>query len=468
MNCLNLALKAWRDSEQLRIRRHRYKDYTYGRQWGDTVVDSDGITVTEEELAAQSGYRPLTNNLIRQLVKCVVGNFRASLSDDDLSGVDNETIERNELQELDCRMLEEFLISGCAIQRVVTERRMAGSGVWVDNVSPDSFFINKFTDPRGHDIELVGMLHSMSLREVLMRFAPNGGDRAAKLTSSYTSQINNANSAVPIGDAVARRFFEASDGRCRVIEIWTLESRSLLRCHDTKTGDFFMAPASALTEIDTENAQRHKTKEPTVVTSHVTSLRWHCRYLTPNGDILCEYDSPYAHGSHPFAVKLYPLIDGEVHSLVEDIIDQQRYVNRLITLIDHVMSVSAKGTLLVPTGCIPPNMPESQFAKLWAKSNSMIPYNPAKGEPKQMVSAADHAGAYKLLDMQLQLFQQISGVSSALQGHLNSNHTSAALYDSQVEHSAVAILDLLQTFQSFRNARNKLIINSMPRRSNQA
>lgn len=457
---LNLALSAWREGEQLRRRRRRYKDYTYGRQWNDIPGASSGLT--EGELAEQSGFKPLTNNLIRQLVKCVVGNFRASLAENDpaaeRAAIDPDVERRNALSELDCRMLEEFLISGCAIQRIVTEKRMAGSGVWIDNVSPDSFFINRFSDPRGLDIELLGMLHSMSLRELLMRFAPEGGVRARHLTELYTTAASSGSgTTIPLGDEVARQFFEAPAGRCRVIELWTLESRAILRCNDTATGEYFIAPAASAPEIDSENKRRRQCGEPEVIFSQRASLRWHCRFLSPSGEVLKEHDSPYAHGMHPFVVKFYPLIDGEVHSLVEDIIDQQRYVNRLITLSDHIMSVSAKGALLVPSGCIPAGMSTNEFGRLWARCNSVIPYNPAKGEPKQITGSADNAGAYKLLDIQLQLFQQISGVSGALQGQIGDSRTSAALYDSQVHHSSVAILDLLQTFHSFRAARNELV-----------
>ena len=68
-----------------------------------------------------------------------------------------------------------------------------------------------------------------------------------------------------------------------------------------------------------------------------TTMRWHCRFYAPGGELLDEYDSPYGHGMHPFMVKMYPLIDGEVHSFVEDVVDQQRYINRLITLMDHCL-----------------------------------------------------------------------------------------------------------------------------------
>lgn len=233
MKYIELAMKAWREGEPLRVRRRRYKNYTYGRQWNDAGADGE----SEHDSALRAGFRPHTNNLIRQLVKSVVGNFRNSLSSPDRQTVapepDEATASRNALTELDCRMLEEFLISGCAIQRVVAERRLAGDGIWVDNISPDSFFINRFTDPRGLDIELVGMLHSMSLREVLMRFAPQGGSRAARIATAYSSSWHEG-PAGPLGDSVSRSFFDAGSHRCRVIELWTLESRSVLEAHEPK------------------------------------------------------------------------------------------------------------------------------------------------------------------------------------------------------------------------------------------
>lgn len=460
MDYLNLALDAWRSGEKLRQRRARYKDYTYGRQWGDTVKDSSGASVSELEMAHESGFRPHTNNLIRQLVKSVVGNFRANQQqagdETSYSSLPSEVSERNLLDELDCRMLEEFLISGCAVQRISNESRMAGSGVWVDNVSPGSFFVNSFTDSRGLDIELLGMLHSMSLRELLMRFGSAGGN-VSELSRRYRQAMDHGCGAA-LGDPVSRRFLEAGPGRCRVIELWTLESRAVYRCHDRATGHFFIAEGAEGKRLAAESRRRRREGGPAFDYRSVTTLRWHCRFLTPWGEVLQEFDSPYVHGQHPFVVKFYPLIDGEVHSLVEDVIDQQRTVNRLITLVDHLMSVSAKGALLLPVGSLAPGMTASDVGKLWAQCDSVIPYQPSGGEIRQVSGSGDHSGAYQLLNMQMDLFHRISGVSGALQGQATPSNTSAAMYDAQVRHSAVAILDLMQSFRSFLKARNEKVL----------
>ena len=142
---LTAAYEAWMQCGSLREKRRRLKGYTYGRQWDDIITTPEGKRMSEGEYASMSGKTPLTNNLIRQLVKSVVGRFRYDLSQRKDDGVDVAVASRNMLEELDCRMLEEFLISGCAVQRIVKERRIGGDGVWVDNVSPERFFVNRLT-----------------------------------------------------------------------------------------------------------------------------------------------------------------------------------------------------------------------------------------------------------------------------------------------------------------------------------
>lgn len=460
----HLARQAWESAHDLRSRRRRYLRYTYGRQWDDlTKSPRDGSNVTEAEAARQQGRTPHTNNLIRQLIKCVIGNFRSSLAEHDpakTSAPDDSTDRRNHLTELDCRALEEFLISGCVIQRLTCERRPAGSGAWVDNVSPDDFFVNQFRDPRGFDIELIGMLHSMSYREVVMRFGAKSSESRRRIDRAYRPAVNGESYA-SLGISAPSRFTDAETGRCRVIEVWTLESRSVLRCHDPHDVRIFMTDTTQAPEINRINRRRTEAGLPTVVTEPFTSLRWHCRFYTPLGELIDEFDSPYAHGMHPFAVKFYPMVDGEVHSLVEDIIDQQRHINSLITLIDQIMRVSAKGVLLFPIDQKIKEMSWPDIGRAWAQPGSIIPYNPQRtgGEPHQVVSSADPSGAYRLLETHLDLFQKSSGVSEALQGRLPQTNTSAALYDSQLRSSSIALLDILETFNEFRLHRNELLIN---------
>ena len=179
---LEAARDAYAAQGNLRRRRMRYKRFTYGDQWGDIVRDSRGALVREGDLMAAGGRPPLTNNLIRRLVKTIVGRWRTMAVESRRYDAPALYARLNSLAELDARMLEEFLISGCAIQRVSRENRVpAGSAVWVDNVSPRDFFVNAFSDPRGHDIRLVGMLHEMTPVELAARFGRKDRLRMAAL-----------------------------------------------------------------------------------------------------------------------------------------------------------------------------------------------------------------------------------------------------------------------------------------------
>ena len=74
------AQNAWNDWSELRSKRRRNKDFTYGSQWGDVVLDSDGRKCTEYQHLLENGHEPLTNNVIRRLVRSVVGRFRNTIA----------------------------------------------------------------------------------------------------------------------------------------------------------------------------------------------------------------------------------------------------------------------------------------------------------------------------------------------------------------------------------------------------
>ncbi len=180
--------------------------------------------------------------------------------------------------------------------------------------------------------------------------------------------------------------------------------------------------------------------------------------MAPDGTVLDEFDSPLKNGSHPFAIKLYPMVDGDVHSLVEDVIDQQRYVNRLITLIDRMMGTAAKGVLLFPTGCKLEGQKWQEVADIWADPGGVIPYRPYQGaEPHQVVTPMADFGARDLLQTQIGLFEDVSGVSEALMGKSVSGVVGVERYESEVRNASVAVNDLLKTFADFTASRNTLM-----------
>ena len=397
-------------------RRERLKRYTYGDQWGDIIRDHDGRAVREGDAIAASGREPLTNNLIRRLVKTIVGRYRSLRpdwrKDNPLPGSIEED---NILDELDARLLEEFLISGMAVQRVARESRHGVERVYIDNVSPARLFLNRFTDPRGNDIEMVGMMHDMSIHEVLARF---GGRSRRRM--DYLRAIYGVDALQQSISADGLEFFTAPAGRCRVFEMWTLDA-----IETTRRG---------MTEV---------------------TFAWRCRWLSPDGDLLDSYPSRWPHRSHPFIVKFYPMTDGEVHPFVEDVLDQQRFINRLIVLIDKIMGASAKGVLLFPVEQKPKDFSWEEIGRRWSATDTIIPITGRHSVvPSQVNTPAADCGAYKLLDIEMKLFNDVSGVSDALLGKDQGGNGGTALYESRVHNSTIALADIFESFNSFIKLRD--------------
>lgn len=428
---LDVALKAWQRYGDFRRRRERNMNFTYGRQWLDPIRLHDGSEITEEEHSQLSGKTPSTNNLIRQLVKSVVGRFRSQAADSAPEDI-ADTLSRNLADEVDCRTFEEFLISGACFQRI----EVGPAGVEITNVCPAQMFTSKITDSRGNDCRLVGQLHDMAMSDILRRLADGSRARAVDICRAFAQP-----------SSVGSEFFTSGDpDRYRVVELWTLESREFYRCHDRKSGTLFYVTPAEAKRLDDSMERRWTIRDV-----------WRCRWLTPSGIILSQYDAPM----HPFVFKLYPLTDGEIHSFVEDVIDQQKFVNRMITIIDHVMDSTAKGVLIYPTESLPEGFSWQDLVRTWRSPNGVIPYDSMRLDsgfkPEQLIVNGANTGAYELLNLQMSLFEKISGVSAAMQGQNLSGVNGSKLYDSQVENSTISLLDLFDSFTSFLTARNDRI-----------
>lgn len=164
---LQAAYNAWVAGAELRKSRARNKDFTYGRQWNDLTLDLEGNPISEGRKIREMGKEPITNNMMRQMVKSIVGRFRSNNTGCNYAS-SSEIYTQNQLDELDSRALEEFLISGCCIQRIDHDSRLS-CGTRVDNVNFNRFFINAIQDTRAWDCEIVGQLHDLSLAELITR-----------------------------------------------------------------------------------------------------------------------------------------------------------------------------------------------------------------------------------------------------------------------------------------------------------
>ena len=485
------AQKAWEEIDPFRHKRKRNRDYTYGKQWNDLIKLPDGRVMSEEEYIRQQGKVPLKNNLIRQMVKSVLGQFRNNQTQPVCVARDREeqnlgelmsaavqyAYQHNRLQELDSRTMEEFLISGICFQKIGYGFRRGKSDVWVDEVNPNRIFFNAMEDSRHWDCTLIGELHDMPIAEVISRFSFGSRERAVQLRQIYTEADNDTvrhNFENLTTRAIDRLDFymPSSPELCRVIEVWKLESQEVLNCHDFRSGEYYNLPVSEAEAVEKENKARRQAARQAGIPDEAVALietewgvtqTWRYRFFSPLGDLLDEGDTPYWHGEHPYVFKLYPLIDGEVHAFVEDVIDQQRYINRLITMIDFIMGSSAKGVLLFPEDQIPDGMTIDDIADEWTKYNGIILFRPRPGSPmpQQIAVNATQVGAYEMLSLQMRLFEDISGVHGAMQGKAAPAGTPSSLYSQQIQYSSTNLLDLFESFKTFREDRDIKIMKTI-------
>ena len=473
----------WNQMSDFRRERERNKRYTYGYQWDDIVtVNEDGCIkkMTEGEYIKKQGNVPLKNNMIRRLVRNVVGVFRSQSKEPTCTARDRDeqklgetmsTIlqcnrQLNRMSEVDARTMEEFLISGFIVHRKSYGWRNGKEDCWTDYVQPNNFFIdNNMRDFRGWDVSCLGEVHDISFGELCEQFAQSPEDYQ-KLKDIYAyamdkQVISTTMASFGYSNNNDTDFLVPRDyGRCRVIEVWRKEQKPRYRCHDYQNGDIFKINVEDydyyVTQVNKERMELGRANGmeddeiPLVEADWFMDDYWYFYYLSPFGDILKEGETPFEHGSHPYVFKAYPFIDGEIHSFVADVIDQQRYTNRLITLYDWVIRATAKGVLLIPEDCLGDHDPQ-EFADAWTQVNGVIVFKPSKNGqlPTQIAANATNIGIGELLNLQLKFFEDISGVNGALQGKPGYSGTSAALYNQQTQNATTSLLDLLEAFSYF-------------------
>lgn len=414
-----MASSAWAGMDAYRAERARCKRYVYGEQWGE-IINTELGRMTEGEYLTRTGERPLTNNILRRILRNVVGLYRAQYRVPlreashglkgkalrEANGRRKRWFDRNRMEELAPRLLEEFLISGIVAVKVEEGRILP--------VTPDNFFFHSDGyDPRGCDVDLIGEVHRVSYSTLLEKFCTTADDYR-RIAELYGRGARGS-------------------GGCRLTEVWVKESVIFAIVHDKEEASLRIVPV----EDHPESSART-----------VVKTGWRRRWYAHDGTLLRESGLME---SHPYEFKAYPFLDGEVHSYISDLLDQQRFVNRLITLYDLIMRSSAKGVLLFPDESIPEGMDLQDVAYEWSQFNGVIPYHarPGVSIPTQVSSNSTNIGITELLKIEMQMLEDISGVSPTLQGKLVANATSGTLFSQQNEAAQTSLLDIIRSFYDF-------------------
>ena len=476
----------WHNMSSFRDRRRCNKEYFHGNQWNEYITNKEGKRITEAQNIINQGKIPLKNNMISSTVTSVLGVFRQSYGKPEVIARNLENQRLGEMltcmaeyiyqtesaKELDAKDLLEFMISGLCVQMVDyqwNDEKGRNEEVFT-SYNPSRVILNGgIEDPRGSDITTIGVLLDLSIEETKKKFAKTK-EEASKIDKIYKLATREflENTYHPFAepkDKFLDFFVPVDQNKCRVIQVWEKEFEESWLVHDKMEGKWSEYPIEDKAAIDEMIRQRDldidyygydyescKIEKPEY---HKKSY-WKVRYMSPFGDILFEARTPFAHNSHPFVVCMGHLIDGEIHSFVENIIDQQRYINRLITMIDFIMGASAKGVLVFPENAIPKGMSKEDILEEWTSYNGVIFANikPGTQMPTQISTNATNIGASEMLYLQMQMIRDVSGIQGALQGKEPKSNTASSLYAQQAQNSQTNIIDLLESFTEFRVSRD--------------
>lgn len=489
-NLLFTCMQLWSSFQDFRDRRERARKYERGDQWHELITDPDDSTktITEEQHIINRNQLPLKQNIIRQINKNIIGQYvqnpskSSAIARDDSKNKEAEMLTNalyyvhdiNRTKKLDRKMLHEKLISGMTVQKVGYKyiKKYDKEDVFIENISSSRiFFNNDISDPRYSDLTIIGEIKDTTLENIVSVFAKSEKDEA-KIRGwyAYLSDSEVYDGTALSADKIDNLdFLVPSDGHsARVIEVWQLRSQWKLKVHDHADGsivisDYTKQELELINEERRLKAEEYGTDFNRVKIDYYEYLdqSWYVKFLTPYGHCLYHGKSPYKHGEHPYVLELYPFIDGETWGLTEEIIDQQRYINRVIILSDFVIQNSAKGVLMVPEDAIPAGMTPDDFADAWTRADSVIVYKPStkhKNEPKQISANSTNIGLNELLAMEMSLMERISGINPAIQGHSAKSGTPSSLYAQEAQNSMINVADFMESFSDGKKERDYKVL----------
>lgn len=486
------ANQAWENLRKVREVAERTRKYCNGDQWGD-IVTYKHRSMTEREYIQSKGQVPLTNNIMSSILTSIVGIrakqetepvcFARTRDSQALSDMMSATLQTNwqttQMEDFSNHLFRDFLQDGFVMAR---ECWKAGNGKsdemdsWTEAVPVNYGFFEIGSDPRHNDIDMIGVLHDTSPEDLYFKFAkPEFGLSVADLKKIYhidDFQYSGGMYHNDLNKLENVSFDHASDIRkLRVIEVWTKEIKQRYQCFDPIAKDggsaFYRCELDdkvTIAENKRKNIERKQMydqygiaeEERAYITMEpIVDEYWYFTFLAPDGTVLCEGETPYDNHDHPFTLKLYPYSNGEIHPFMSNIIDQQRYINRLIMLQDLSIKAAAKGHIIVPID----NVPDGDlgaFAESMTSFDDITFYEVSKKNPNArpdiLTSNVQGIGTTELLQMQLNLIRDISNVSGALQGKTPSAGTSAQRYAMESSNSTTSLYPLLKDFQVFIEA----------------
>jgi len=467
--------------------------YCNGDQWGDTIrVYKNGYwqEMSERTYMERRNQTPMSNNIMVSILESITGLYAKQGTEPVCFARDNDSRQLSDMmsatmqcnwqttymQDLLNHAIKDYLQGGQMFVRESWEdKELEMPDAWTEQMEPDHMFFECGSDPRHNDLSLIGVLHDVSREDLYKKFArPEYNLTVSDLDAIFDlHQIDDTNYGYEFNEekALENLSFDCSNkGRhyVRVIEVWTTETKARLQCFDpiatSGNNAYFridMDDAAMIAKLKSDNEKRKQQydemgvpeDERAYISSEpIADKYWYYTYMAPDGTILCQGETPYDYKSHPFTMKLYPYINGEIHPFMANVIDQQRYINRLIVMNDMAIRSSFKGFKMIPKNMLGGKSPE-QFMEEAIEYDGWIFYTPDPRTPNQrpeiITSNAVNIGTNELLQIELNLIREVTNVSGALQGKTPSAGTSAARYAQESQNATTSLYTILSDMEVF-------------------
>lgn len=490
---LTRCRNAWNNLSGVRETRARTMRYCTGDQWSDTIrVYKNGYwqEMSERDYMERRNQTPMSNNIMVSILESITGLYAKQgtepvcfARDNDsrqLSDMMSATMQCNwqttEMQDLLNHAIKDYLQGGQMFVRETWEdKELEMPDAWTELMEPDHMFFECGSDPRHNDLSLIGVLHDVSREDLYQKFA----------REEYGLTVKDLDTIFDLEDpyeheggyefndekALANLSFDYTNkGRhyLRVIEVWTTETKPRLQCFDpiatSGNNAYFridLDDTAMIAKLRSDNNKRKQQYDEMGIPEderayikswEVADKYWYYTYMSPDGTILCQGETPYDYKSHPFTMKLYPYINGEIHPFMANVIDQQRYINRLIVMNDMALRSSFKGFKMIPTTVLGGKSPE-QFMEQAVEYDGYIFYTPKRTmpnvKPEIITSNAVNIGTNELLQIELNLIREVTNVSGALQGKTPSAGTSAARYAQESQNATTSLFTILSDMEVF-------------------
>ena len=460
----------WDSLRTIRDIRRLNRDFRNGKQW----------TAKEIEDIKSVGGMPITQNVCALLVRNMVGQYwtnkmvpvaiaRKQKSAEEsamLSMAIERAIKLNNDDTKDARNLEELIQSGVACCRISYSwnAELNMNEIYTVNTNTNRLIFNPdIEDTALTNLHTIGEICDATMDDMICNFAKTKEDEAyirqiyagwdnnfAVATDQNANKLDNLDFYVP-----------NNNNTCRYYEVWQKEMKHVVKYHDYAFAKMGVSEYST-TELETINQKRLIAAAQAGIPANEVALIdyeegnesvWTVKYIAWNGAILKESESPYLHGQHPYVLLLHTFIDGEIHPMLSDIIPQQKYMNRLIQMIDFAMGRAAKGVLLVPEECIPDDGNFNDIAKRWSDFNGVIKTKsaPNGSRPEQIVANLTNFGAKEMFETQISLAQKIFGVNEAMQGQSPTAGTPASRYLQETQNASLNSKDLFEMFAKYKS-----------------